>query len=182
MTQLDRNILPILCSNYEEGCGFFIGHHFLTSGHVISKCEDPFVEIHGEKIYLNNPSFFQSDEFNANGYDLAIFDIPSYGGNLELFENDIKSGMKLKSLSYKYLGTEFVESEVTTQEQDGNYFCGISKANLKSGSSGSPVLLGNRVVGIMTKGNNNDLDEPIITTLPLNFCMFLSATAIRNVI
>lgn len=178
----EQQIYPILNTNYEEGCGFFIDHHFFTSGHIIAKAENPYIVVNEIRVSLSNPIFYQCDEYDVNGYDLAIFDIPSCYSKLELFEDAIIPDMELKSVSFKNLGRELVETEVITQEQDGNYFSGISQANLKSGSSGSPVLLENKVVGVMTKGNNNDLDEPKIASLPLNFCMFLSATAIKNIL
>lgn len=182
MKSVLKNIYPIHCTDYDEGCGFFIGSRFFTSGHVIAQADNPYIEVCGERVYLTNPIYFGDNEIDANDYDLAVFDIPSCFGSFELYEYAIKSGIVLKSLSYKHLGTEFVETDVVTGEQEGNYISGISKANLKSGSSGSPVLIGNKVVGIMTKGNNNDLDEPFNPELPLNYCVFLSSTAIRNVI
>lgn len=181
---ISNNLFAIHSSNYQEGCGFFIGNRFFTSGHIIAKAQKPFIKICGEEVNLKESIFYQYDELDSNNYDLAVFEISNFNSNLELYEYAIEPRMTLISKSYKTIdkGTVFIETEVITQGQEGNYFCGISKANLKSGSSGSPVLIGNKVVGILTKGNNNDFDEPMNPDLPLNFCMFLSASAIRNVI
>lgn len=184
MAPLVNSIYPIHCSNNEEGCGFFIGHKFFTSGHVINRMDNPYIEVCGERVYLTNSTFYRSNEHDENDYDIAIFDIPSFYGRLDLFEEAITSGIVLKSISYKStnLGKEPVETDVVIGVQKGNYFSGVSKANLKSGSSGSPVLIGNKVVGILTKGNNNDHNKPCIPELPLNFCFFLSSKAIRKIL
>jgi hypothetical protein len=178
----NKNIFQIYSSNYEEGCGFFVENKFYTSGHVIEHAEKPFIEIDGKKVYLSNPYYFRYDK-EVTGYDIAIFEIPLYSGSLEWYEGEIMPGMKLLSQSYKCFGMEYVETEIeTTKDLEGNYFYGESKINLKGGSSGSPAILGNKVVGILTAGNNNGLNEPCNPKLPVNFCAFLSSTAILKLL
>ena len=177
---IEHYILPIDCPNHVEGCGFIISDLFITSGHIIKNAENPSIRVFGEKINLSNPIFFDCDENNSKMYDLAVFPIPGAISELELYDGKIENGMGLQSISL-----ETVECEVTVANDifnEGNYFGALTSKNLKEGSSGSPVLIGNKVVGIMTRGNNNGVDEPCEPALPINFCIFLSSLAIKEVI
>lgn len=175
---IDGCIFPIQNENYVEGCGFLIGEYFITSGHVIEKSEAPFIIIEGKKIQLSEPLFFEANLNDSTSYDLAIFSISTLRNNsLELFEGDIVEGMELTSYSYKRneSGYDLIKCEaIVGSHEEGNYFSALTSMDLRSGSSGSPVLIGNKVVGIMTKGNNDDYDNPINSHLPINLCMFLS--------
>ena len=176
-------VLPIHTANNEEGCGFFIGHYFLTSGHVITDSENPRIYVNNRWINLTNPISYEDNRTEPDCYDLAVFDIKTVFGEFELFDGDIKPGEILKSVSFKELGVKYVECDVEVNDfKEGNYFGGLSSINLKAGCSGSPVLIGNKVVGIMTKGNNDDFDMPMNPILPLNFCIFLSSNAIKKVL
>lgn len=164
--------------NHVEGCGFLVGEYFITSGHFIEKSVKPFVVIEGTQIRLSEPLFHEANENDPTRYDLAIYSIPTHKNNgLELYEREIEEGVKLTSYSYKrsQRGYDLVECEAKVgNAKEGNYFSALTSINLKSGCSGSPVLIGNKVVGIMTKGNNDDYDIPINSLLPINFCMLLS--------
>ena len=175
------NIYPIISENYEEGCGFLMGHCFITSAHVIATSKNPYVRIHGKKFSLKDPVFYEYSRLDPKGYDLAVFYIPEYYGELELYEGTITSGQTLSSRSFRKLGEEYIECEVTVNDfKEGNYFGGLSSINLKAGCSGSPITIGNKVVGVMTAGNNDDHDSPLDPKLPVNFCVFLSSEAIRK--
>ena len=182
---IEHYILPVDCSNHVEGCGFIINGHFITSGHIIKEGKSPSIRVFGEKINLSNPVFLECDENDSKKYDIAVFPIPRVISGLELHDGKIENGMRLQSISFRKLGKEIVKCEVTVANDifnDGNYFGALTSKNLKVGSSGSPVLIGNKVVGIMTKGNNNGVDEPCEPALPINFCIFLSSLAIKEVI
>lgn len=145
------SVIPIHTSNFEEGCGFFIGHYFLTSGHVIANSENPHILVNQNRINLVNPIFLEDNKFDPRGYDLAIFDVKEVHGTLELSKGEVKPGEILKSFSYKELGTKYVECDIEVNDyKEGNYFGGYSNINLKEGCSGSPILSGNNVVGMMT--------------------------------
>lgn len=177
------NVIPIQSSNYIGGCGFFVGHHFITAGHVIKSSVNPAIFLNQKRIYLTNPYFLEDNERDPNGYDLAIYDIEHFRGELELESRDMEYGTILKSQSFRSLGEEFVECDIEVNDyKNGNYFGGLSSINLKSGSSGSPVILGNKVAGMIVKGNNNGLNIPVSPDYPLNFCLFLSSIAINKVL
>ena len=177
------SVIPIHTSNFEEGCGFFIGHYFLTSGHVIANSENPHILVNQNRINLVNPIFFEDNKLDPRGYDLAIFDVKEVYGTLELFIGEVEPGEIFKSLSYKELGIKYVECDIEVNDyKEGHYFGVYSNINLKEGCSGSPILSGNKVVGMMTAGNNDGTDNPMIADLPLNFCIFLSSKYINDVL
>lgn len=182
MENVKQPVFPIHSINYEEGCGFFVGSYFFTSGHVIRDAEKPFIIINGRKIKLVNPVFYKCDSKDSTGLDLAIFNIADYEGALELYDRILDSDMNLISMSYRKLGEEYVECGVYVKGVEGNYFIGLTDENLKYGCSGSPVVFGNKVVGVMTAGNNNGDNTPCNPNLPINLCMFLSSNAIIKVL
>lgn len=174
-------VVPIHTSNYEEGCGFFISHYFITAGHVISDSKNPRIFINETWLNLKNPIFYEDNRENPHCYDLAIFDVKNEYGEVGLFNGEIASGMNLKSYSFKQLGEIYVECDVEVNEyNEGNYFGGLSSIPLKAGCSGSPVLIDNKIIGMITGGNNDGSGIPLSPVLPLNFCVFLSANAIRK--
>lgn len=178
-------VLPIQSSNYEEGCGFFLESYFVTSGHVVNNAEDPSIYISGKSIELLNPIFCGTFDDGSEGYDLAVYQLPDSIHGLDLYDGDIKAGMELVSISYKMIqsGYDFIESKATVGDiREGNYFSAVTDRNLKPGCSGSPALMENKVVGIMTAGNNNGSDVPVDSKMPLNFCVFLSSEAIRRIL
>lgn len=179
----ENHILPVMNSNYVEGCGFIADNLFITSGHVIKDSENPFIYIRGKRISLSQPKFYECDLKNSDKYDVAIYELPETETGYELYDGEIKVGQILESLSFKNLGETLVQCDVTVCDNfEGNYFSGLTSKNLKAGCSGSPVLLGNKVVGIMTKGNNDNFDNPENKAFPLNLCMFLSAKSLKKIL
>lgn len=174
-----NHILPVMNTNYVEGCGFIADNLFITSGHVIKDSENPFIYIRGKRISLLQPKFYECDVENVDRFDVAVYKLPETETGFELYDGEITAGQILESLSFKNLGETLVQCDVTVDNIfEGNYFSGFTSKNLKAGCSGSPVLLGNKVVGIMTRGNNDNFDNPIDNAFPLNFCMFLSAKSL----
>lgn len=176
-------VIPINSTNNGEGCGFIIGHYCITAAHVITGSKNPHIIVNQKRINLTNPIFFEDNESDPMGYDLAIYDCGDLNGELDLYDGEITLGQVLHSHSFKELGTQYVECDMEVcAYNEGNYFGGIASINLKAGCSGSPVLLGDRVAGMIVKGNNNDMNEPVNQELPLSFCIFLSSNAIKRVL
>lgn len=177
-----KYILPIGSRNNYEGYGFFIGDYFITCGHVIKNAERPSLHISGKRIRLDKPVFLEYAE-GTSGHDLAIFHIPYNKSELSLYEGIVEEGVVVHSISFKRLGEQLIECDVTIgPDKEANYISGLSEILLKSGCSGSPILIGNQVVGMITGGNNNGDGTPCNPNLPLNFCAFLSSKAISDVI
>lgn len=177
----ENYILPVMNTNYVEGCGFIAENLFITSGHVIKDSENPFINIRGKRIRLSHTKFYECDIENVDKFDVAVYELPDVETGFELYDGEIKTGQILDSISFKNLGETLVQCDVTVGNMfEGNYFSGLTSKNLKAGCSGSPVLLGNKVVGILTQGNNDNFNNPIDKTFPLNFCMFLSTKSIKR--
>lgn len=179
-----KYIIPVFSTNNVDGCGFFIDNFFITAGHIISMAENPFILLSGKKVYLEKPLYFEVNK-DYTGHDLAIFSIPSVKSDLRLFQEEIKPGTTLVSISFKegMCGTVLCECNATVYDFNiGNYFGAITDMNLKEGSSGSPVLIGNEVAGILIYGNNNGFNFPCDKNFPVNFCCFLSSKSIQEVI
>lgn len=175
------DILPVNSFNYNEGTGFFIGRYFITCGHVIEQSDRPFIHINGNRLFLKDPVFFENSG-EPDKPDIAIYNIKDYAGQLTLSDTipDINTSAQL--IGYKGLGTDIIDCNVTIGPiKEGLYISGESDDILTPGTSGSPLLNGNNVIGILTKGNNRGNGRQCIESLPLNFCFFLSASAIKGI-
>ena len=176
-------VKQISSDNHIYGCGFFVGPYFLTAGHVIEDMENPSIEVDGKRIYLKDQLGCRNDK-TADGYDIAVFRIPGVVSPVELCGEDPCKGMVLESVSYEVFeeGNRYIECEAVVNEiREVNYFCADTTASLKKGSSGSPVFYNGKVAGMMHAGNNDGgkVKNPLLS---LNFCMFLSASAIKEFI
>lgn len=177
--KMKQYVLSIVSDNYNEGCGVMVGNMFITAGHVISKCENPSIKWNGKNIPLINPIVLRNDENDSVGYDIAVYSIPIANSPLALSDIVPEKGEVLKSCSWRLLGEEYVEcNAVVNGLKDGNYYAAETDDQLKSGSSGSPVFLNGKVVGILCAGNCNDDNTPCNTEWPLNLCVFLSSKVI----
>lgn len=178
-------VLQVHNSNNTEGSGVLVGN-FITAGHVIEQAENPYIKIFGKRIELcESRQIALLNEGNENGYDVAIYDIPEFTSKLVLSDIFPKSGDTLQSLSYKMtaLGSELLDCIATVNDiVCGNYFGAETSINLKEGSSGSPVISNGKLMGIMSKGNNDGNGNKNIPELPLSFCLFLSASKIKELL
>jgi|LSQX01.2.fsa_nt_gb V8-like Glu-specific endopeptidase len=177
-------IFPIVTTNNTDGCGFFVGYLFITAGHIIEMAENPYIKIDNQRILLNNHIKCEND-VNADGYDIAIYEIPGINSPFVFADKEPEKGLVLTSMSYRTIaeGTEFVTSNAIVNDvQEGNYFGADTEIQLKSGSSGSPVFYKNKVIGIMSRGNMNDDGSSCNPSLSLKFCLFLSSKSILKLI
>lgn len=90
---------------------------------------------------------------------LPLFHMPMICSNLNLYKGSIDAGTQLKCISFRQETNGYALCKcnaIAGEIKEGNYFSILTEINLKEGCSGSPVLLGNNVVGVLTKDNNND--------------------------
>lgn len=171
---MEENVLQISSKNYVFGCGFFVGHFFITAAHVIENAENPFVKIGTEKVFLKKEDALYFDYDNAQvAHDIAIFKILASGVNrLALSSETIKRGGVYKSYSYREmtLGTEFILCNATIEDVDKEAFSATMSAALRSGSSGSPLCNKQNLVGMLVRGNDKDL------------CVFISSKEIIRIL
>lgn len=166
-------VIHIITDNYICGCGVLVGHNFITAGHVIEESVNPRIKLGDDTIFLTNPIIFHNDN-NAEGYDIAVYNISEANSPLQLSSSLPISGDNLKSCSWRVIpeGNEYIEcNAVVKEQQEGNYFYCDTDVLLKTGSSGSPIFKEGKVIGILARGQEGT---------PL--CAFLSANAILNII
>lgn len=161
-------ILPINDAN--DGTGVLVGNYLITAGHVVKGCATPSVFISGQTYYLksSNRVFLDDNSSkNSEGYDLAVYDLECVNDSLMLSDDVPSKNEKLLSLSYKTIRTKeagvgvgvfstSIKVEKRIEQMTGkvieyydNYFECLMEDCLCEGKSGSPLLLGNKVVGIL---------------------------------
>lgn len=181
-------LLPIFGQHADIiGQGFIADGYFITASHVLNLDSAAYIVYQGKTISLTKETpIVNSCPPMENGIvnldetspaDVAVFNFKGVSSPLHLSEYVPSKGEELLSLCvFDNHGifsekSGYVLSEkkgVTMQERTGNYYgCGI---NRRSGSSGSPLLIGNDVVGIMQSGHDNDI------------CVCLSAKAVIDLI
>ena len=183
------NVYRIKSHSYDHGCGFIYGKYFITAGHVISDSKRPYIETQNGKIDLDNPVFFSSAKEDY-AYDLAIFKLPTdIMSPFHLSEKIPAIGDNLSNYHIRQLIVEDGHFDYTPVDCHvevikpfmRNYFSILTSPNIYAGSSGSPVLNANMVMGIIVAGNNKGNDTPKSTDYPINYCLVLSSKAILKI-
>ncbi len=183
--------------NEGYGCGFFINGYFITAGHVIEELVEPYVIIDNVSYALNNHKYLSIGN-DSTEFDIAIYNnilIPE-SNSFELYESHLEEGANL--INHSFVQKQIVEKNspnnghfiyvpITTKAtvecpSIDNYFSFYSTVNLKSGCSGSPLLIDNKVVGIIVAGNNKGDDTRIDESKPINYCVALSTKAILQIL
>ena len=176
-----------------DGVGFFVGNTFITAGHVINDNIIHTINVNGRKIelkksdaiYLNCAEY---DNVSPDIPDLAIFefkdinsplilanDSPTEGQFLEFIskrrvvENNEVNGIPSIFTQSESIKTLSCKGEVVAHDAD-YWECHTDKI-LRKGDSGSPVMKGNSVYGVLVGG------KPGIPK-----CVFLSAERILKII
>ena len=184
MMDYDKYILPL--NGSLEGTGVLVGNLFITAGHVVVGCAGPFIVISGVSYYLSaNKRIFIDDNpsKSSEGFDLAIYRLDCIGSPLVLADDVPNKIINLVSLSSHTVVTrtspgifglhqnrvlERINGKVT--DYFDNYFECKMESELCTGRSGSPLLSGNEVVGILY-GDKNGKDRS-------NTVLYLSSKAI----
>ena len=176
-----------------DGVGFFIGNTFITAGHVINDNIIHTINVNGRKIelkksdaiYLNCAEY---DNVSPDIPDLAIFefkdinsplilanDSPTEGQCLEFIskrrvvENNKVNGIPSIFTQSESIKTYSCKGEVVAHDAD-YWECHTDKI-LRKGDSGSPVMKGNFVYGVLVGGKPGTPK-----------CAFISAERILKII
>ena len=176
-----------------DGVGFFIGNTFITAGHVINDNIIHTINVNRRKfelkksdaIYLNCAEY---DNVSPDIPDLAIFefkninsplilanDSPIVGQCLEFIskrrvvENNEVNGIPSIFTQSESIKTHSCKGEVVAHDAD-YWECHTDKI-LRKGDSGSPVMKGNFVYGILVGGKPGTPK-----------CAFISAERILKII
>ena len=188
MVDYDKYILPL--NGSLEGTGVLVGDLFITAGHVVVGSAKPFIVISGVCYYLtaNNRIFIDDNPSKSSeGFDLAIYRLDCIGSPLVLADDIPNKTTNLVSLS-RHLVITRTSPGIFGQHQDivleringkvigyfENYFECKMEGELCRGRSGSPLLVGNMVVGILY-GDKAGKDSS-------NTVLYLSSKAIGDLL
>ena len=154
----------------DEAIAFMAGEKLITAGHAIieQKVNQFYFSQHTYKI--DSYIYFRYDdkenqERDGSEIDLAVYESKSERSPLELSTELLKTGQRVEcnTLIHKNNSFEYVIVPGVVDQFEGNFFsCKMDNAILKEGNSGSPLLIGNKVVGILHGG------EP-----GTNMCVFM---------
>ncbi|MBQ8959073.1 MAG: trypsin-like peptidase domain-containing protein [Bacteroidales bacterium] len=176
--QIEQCIFLIFSGGEIVGQGFIADGYFITAAHVLTTFPICLVNINSETINLSNekPVYFEGNNSNdSEKLDVAIFRFGDISSSLHISKYIPQKGEKLVNCCmHEVIDTTSLnpQCKITMvpafplREVEGNYFyCNCERYG---GSSGSPLLKNNEVVGIMYGGNDNGL------------CAFLMAKVIRK--
>lgn len=169
-------IYPIMDDNICVGQGFVADGYFITAAHVIKEYPECYVMSGGNKVALCKhkyewgrktiDAYFvgKGDTYkDANQIDVVLYKWDNCDSPLHLNLHEPKGGEFLKSHCVEplfdsktntYYNKYSIEDALVLGEEEGNYF--YCRCRRFPSSSGSPLLWGNQVVGIMHGGNPDD--------------------------
>lgn len=172
MTNPLNYILPVYSNGFCIGCGVIVGKYFITSGHLIKG--DTCISVNDCRICLNAQNSVICKEIDDGvdytsdqAIDIAAFIIDGEGSPLSLDTKVPSIGDRLICYSKTFhtrsirKGKSFLDSEteeyfdvfqcegvVSRILEEGLFECDMEQP-CKEGHSGSPIMMGNQVVGIL---------------------------------
>lgn len=180
---MEQFIFPIISEGTIAGQGFIADGFLITAAHVVRDHPNCFTVINGNKfeLYADFPDQKYIGEGDIN-HDPTLIDLAMFKCNLidsPLHLSEYTSYMGETLLNYcKHETTDTSKlnpphklekvTATVTGEEEGNYF--YCKCKQYPGSSGSPLLKGNQVIGIMHGGDCNEL------------CAFLKADVVLKML
>lgn len=166
--------------NDNVGQGFFADGLFITAAHVVKDSPRCYIKIDGEIIRLSeiDPLLIGEGDVDSDPYqiDAAIYKIDAPINILHLSTHKPQVSDLLKSYCVypkfewgRYTNILSVENALLLEgeSEEGNYF--YCRCKRFPSSSGSPVLKGNDVVGIMHGG---DKDKELCAFLRIDSILF----------
>ena len=169
-----ENVVVPIAIGYSDGNGVVVGDMLITAGHVVNKGDVLHVNINGDAYSLdsNDAIVCLVEKSNEEGLfnDCAVYKLNRHY-NDPIIENFIPTaGDVLQSVSYKhtvtkettdgigFFGTQYNEryelctSRATVVDIVGNFIICEMEEPLEEGRSGSPLICGDKVVGILHGG------------------------------
>lgn len=159
---MKENIFEIKSGKSHVGYGFLAEGYFLTAVHILSGNDNCFVNINGKIIEFSKvkPAFVgRGNNNDPNFVDMAFFKFNDIEGGLLVSDytpqkDEVFESICIKKTKDQKTSNSGDESEIelaySLGEVEGNYF--HCKCNRHHGSSGSPLLKDNHVIGIMHGG------------------------------
>lgn len=180
---LSDYILPIYSGKTIIAQCFIADGYLITAAHIIKDFPSCFVVVNGIKRELakEEPAYIgEGDVYhNSQMIDIALFNCKDVDSPLFITTYSPSNGDYFDSFCVTEDLTLFIDLSMNFNkldkvvafsdgDVDGNYF--FCRANRHKGCSGSPLLKGNAVTGIMHGGNNN------------GYCAFLKSEIVLSII
>ncbi|MBQ1724802.1 MAG: trypsin-like peptidase domain-containing protein [Muribaculaceae bacterium] len=188
-------IIPIYSREHSPqswvGTGFLINDHLITAGHVISRYQKYYAWIAGTQVELLPELWIPTllPAADKLGYDVAIYPLPGVESPLRLADEDPAKHEHLDLLCWQRTA-EGLQQVATTGvvrgecDEDG-YFHFATARHITHGSSGSPIMHGDLVYGLVTMGrhqgdNTIKASSALQRTMEENTCWAFKATHINR--
>lgn len=193
INQCKKFVAPVM-GNAQDGCGVFVGNHFITAGHVTKTDDFPYYACQETKRHKLDDSnlldYCYSEQLTADADcgDYAIFSVNEVNSPLQMADYCPQEGQKLLCVYYDtevsnhpeegippiFTTSEEIVQKTTlvtvSKDRQGNFFAVESDELLKVGNSGSPLIdADGKVVGILRGG-----------LLGTPSCVFQYANSIKN--
>ena len=200
---MKENIFAIRSRGLSVGFGFLANGYFITAAHVITDYSPCIVIIDGKIIELSKevPIFIEAgDVYDPENIDLAYYKLNIGKSGFDVsdyipYKNELLESYCLRDAKKNDSNNPIYESDIQPAyalgEVEGNYF--HCKCKRYEGSSGSPLIKDNKVIGIMHGGmivkdliSNGKLSDEEKRILNLKdddiICSFLSIKAFMTLI
>lgn len=163
---IEPYIYPIMDGDETVGQGFASDGYFITAAHVVRDYPMCFINLGKLKVQLSSikPLYIGKGDIDKdpNQTDVAIYKLGDRDSSLHL---SIKAPLSTETYKSCCVHTKFdsstneyhkvyTERDATVIGEEGNYF--YCRCRRFPSSSGSPLLWGNQVVGIMHGGDPDD--------------------------
>lgn len=166
--ELSQYIFPIYSGGTIVGQGFVADGYFITAAHVVKDFPDSFAVLNGKRFELSKEeSAFIGEgdiDHDPQMMDVVLYPFDEIDSPLHISDYVPQKGETFEShcmhevMDVNSLNPHFkitMEPAVSTGHEEGNYF--YCRCKRFKGSSGSPLLKGNEVVGILHGGDDNGL-------------------------
>lgn len=153
------NVVP--CGN-----AVIVGHYLITSGHLFFN-NNVLYFMHDDikyELHKEHALFYEDVTQGIGKSDIAIFNFENFSSPLKIASTLPAVGDNLLNVHYKHFifaegeNSKFIHSNGVVLELIEDFFMCDMKPSLYDGSSGSPILYGDVVYGIVC-GGYPDKDE-----------------------
>lgn len=149
-------LIPVI--GVEDGWGLIANNCLYTVAHILDDIS--FIRLGNQKIVLDktNCKYISAQKHKGKlGYgDLAIFDVTQHPSPIKVYESQLAIGMEVEVLFVEEGQTPLIRREkgrilkCGRELNNPNFVECEFEYEFKKGNSGSPLLMNNQLVGVLT--------------------------------